>query len=347
MLGSPVMNRWNKGCWYLTFVAMGWGLLGCDDRARQEGEEGNLQFYYLPADGSTQFDRPLAVGSAVQMYLEPINDRELDQVRSVSAAPQSVLTAAINQNQEPGTTPSLVLSGQGNGEATISVEVSGGGQNYTDSTSIRVSEVRRAELRHSCTDQVNAAYLRGTSVRLEYERQNSEGEKLIGSARGNTGPERSCQVEVLPQVNEDQMRCNEAGLHFPPFSDVGSVLVDLLPGIQPVARRELGVQIVYPDEVFFEDADGYLVVDATRDIRLNPVTYHEDWPVCTNLQLEVEILTPNTCTGRSGERRFTVDAEDENQFRMRGVRQGQCEFEVVIPQIDNQPWFFEVYVEAN
>lgn len=343
------MNRRVKGFCVALLAVMIWGSLGCDSRARQTGEEGNLQFFYNPADDSSRFDRPLAAGSEMLLFAEPLRGRELDEIIAVEVGSESIMSAEVaREERDP---PAILLRGKSAGETTVMVRARGDGETYMDSITLEVSRVEQVELAHLCTSSRDAAYVMEHDLLLKMERQNRRGDALVGSARSSEDLVGSCQVEMNPAFFQDKAHCDEVGLHFPAhiFTELETFSLSVIPEVDTLgsSHRVTNVHIIHPDEIFFEGVQGELQVESNRNIQLNPRSYHEDFPVCMNLWMEVSVLTPDLCTGENGALDFEVEPSDENQFRMRGVREGYCEFEVVFPQIDHHPWVFETYVDRR
>ncbi|RAL20867.1 hypothetical protein DL240_14375 [Lujinxingia litoralis] len=313
--------------------------VACDSRARQEGEEGNVQFFYLPADSSTEFDRPLAVGSGMLLYLEGIDDRRVERVVEMRVEPEGVFRVSPSTEYPHA----VVLSGQHAGTARLYVEVEGGGERFSDATSFQVADVARADLAHVCADKANAAYLVGTPISLAFQRYSSGGDVLVGSAR-------SCGLELSPETMDGRGRCDEAGFHLTPITEPGPVLVRS--SIQPArgSRSELGVQVISPEVLDFEPASGRLRVGRSDKLELRPVTRppHGDiWPVCNHLWMNVEVLTPETCLGSDGSVNFDVEPSEENTISLRGQAPGVCEISVILPQISDAEWIFDAPVDER
>lgn len=332
-------------------VAMALALAACDMRATQEGDEGNLTFHYSPADESTDFDRPLAVGSGVALHMEALDGRTFRRVVDVTAEPETVLTADVDDSS----LDTINLSGQSSGEATISVEIQGDGERYTDSTSVRVGEVRQIEMEHKCSDSADAAYIVGQSATISWDRQTASGEKLIGSARSQEEALRSCQADIYPIEYQEDPHCNEAGLHFPNLPMVEPI--ELFPtediGVATGGLRDLGIHVFDPEvlshNLRFEHSNDDLRVDRTRTVELelfnDPVGSGDNFPICTDLDLLIEIYSTDTCTGPGGAADFTVDSEDSHEFQLRGERTGVCDFDVSLPEYpDVAPWPIELDV---
>ncbi|RVU40991.1 hypothetical protein EA187_19625 [Lujinxingia sediminis] len=311
----------------------------CDDRARQEGEEGNVQFFYLPADNSTEFNRPLAVGSGMLLYLEGIDDRQVDRVVEMKVEPEGIFEVSVSRDYPHA----VVLSGRRAGEARLSVEVEGGGERFSDATTFKVADVARAELAHVCGSTANAAYLVGTPVTLDFRRYSSGGDMVVGSTR-------SCGLELSPEEVSGRGRCDEAGFHLSPFTQPGPVLVKSTIAPHSGSRRELGVQVITADVLDFDTAEGRLHEGRTDELLLRPITRppHGDiWPVCNNLWMNVEVLTPETCLGPDGSVNFDVEPSDENTVSLKGMAPGLCEISVILPQLNDYEWIFDAVVEQR
>src|SRR5690554_1233339 len=231
----------------LTAAAVVMMTTACDNRARQEGEQGNVQFFYVPADNSTQFDRPLAVGSGMLLYLEGIDDRQVDRVVEMDVEPAGIFEVSASQEYPHA----VVISGRGAGEARLNVVVEGGGGRFSVSTTFRVADVARAELSHVCGSTANAAYLVGTPVTLDFRRLSASGDMLVGSTR-------ACGLELSPEDVSGRGRCDEAGFHLSPFTQPGAVLVESTISPASGSRRELGVQVITPEVLDFDVAEGRL-----------------------------------------------------------------------------------------
>lgn len=340
-----MMNKQVRGLWFLFLLAFALGSVACDGRAKQDGERGNLRFFYQPADQSTRFERPLAVGSGMLLHLEPLGKRELDRIVNVRVEPSGVIQASV----APNDSRSVVVSGQQAGRAKLIVEVQGAGERYSDETTLSVERPARISMAHMCTKEINAGYFAGQPVQLDFKRYSSKGDALIGSARSTADPMRGCQVEISPGELQQSARCDEAGLIFNAIEHTGPVRVRMAQGMQRHSNSpmELGVQVVSPELLDFEPVYDDLRVDTTRQITLQPVTYGQNWPICTNLWMRVYIDTPQTCTGDHGELEFDVEPADENSFSLRGRREGVCEFAVVVYDYGqgSMEFLFDTYVD--
>lgn len=323
------------------------GCGGCESRASTDGEQGNLRFFYSPADGSTQFDRPIATGSSLLLEVAPLGDRELESLTAVSTSSDSVLSAQILSPVEP----SIQVVGRSRGSARITVDARGGGETYQDSTSFRVDDVYEAELRHLCTNEASAAYVIDENLSLAFTRRSRNGDTLAGFARSNSNAQRTCQVFLEPEFYQDQVRCDESGLHFQRESlDVAEdIWIDVANGISTprTAHRELGIQMIGPDMIDFQRLDADLRVDLQREVEVVPFAYNSGLLVCSHLAMRVFIDTPNICTGPNGAREFDVLPEDMNRFSLRGHRQGNCELTIILQQQPGIEFLLDAQVYAQ
>ncbi len=332
--------------------ALSMASMACDRAVSQEGDQGNLEFLYTPADGDRDFARPIALGSGLEMSVAPLGDRELEQVLSVSTDPDTILGAElIDDGEDEEEEEDLFLWGIDVGESVLSVEVEGGGERYSDSTTMRVSRVTQVAMAHECARGDDAAYMVDQAVSLELDRRNHNGETLVGASYSTPNAVDTCQVQITPSYFQEEAYCDEGGLHFWPIQELGPIDVELTSGIEPAGRSssEISIHIIDPSHVDFEVLDGDLPVDGTRRFELEPFTTPISevgtWPVCSHLDLYVEILTPDTCSGPTGELSFFVEPEEENEVRLRGQESGRCEFAVELAdRPDLGDWIFSVMV---
>lgn len=312
--------------------------LACDQRAAQTGVQGNLTFYSEPADESSDFDRPLAVGSTMELFMEPADGRQLERVLDVTVDPPNLAQAQVLRDGEPG----VSLYGLQSGAINVTPTVSGGGETYTDTARMRVAAVDRVNLHHSCTDAPDGAYLTDRFIRLDMERLDQSGNQLVGFARGSTDPNLGCHLAVSPEGILPDIECDESGLYLPAFRDPGSIYVDVLDNIRTSSHREIDVHLITLGELDFEPNYEDLVVGTTTTIELFPLSLHEGWPVCTHLDMYVYIDTPDTCRGPSNATEFSVPSTDMNQISLRGSRHGICQFAVFV---DDMEFIFDAYVD--
>ena len=335
------MNRtpWVLGL-CLVFAASS---VACDRAATQEGEQGNIEFSYQPADGVRDFERPIAVGSIVEIELEPLGSLSMERITSATSAPSNIFDIEIGEEQN------IFVRGAEAGTATVEVEATGNSTTYSDRITLHADHTDRLSMAHECTRYPDAAYLIGDEPELEFERFNAEGDKLVGRSDADTAI--GCDVVMNPPFFESQAHCDEGGMRFQPITEAGTISIDLVQGVSTAgsSSQYLELHIVQPEVLDFLAAEGSLRTGISRDIQLNPVVYPvnstEVWTVCSHLDYRVEILTPHTCTGRNGNLTFTVDARDENEVTLRGQDPGVCEFAVELrdhPQMGE--WIFSANV---
>ena len=341
------MRFWQSMMWMGAAGCLLVGSVACSDgSAATEGQQGNLEFRYNALDGDRDFDRPLAVGASLPMEVEPLDDRSLDQLVDVFGDPEDILSAELSTESSNA----FVITGHSSGRADIVVEAQGGGQTYSDAISFGVDEVGQVELTHRCTSGSEAGYLVDESVHLDYFRFSNQGTKLIGEAAAHSDNDRACQLQMTPEFLHDQAVCNEAGLHIEPITELGEFVLTADSRVQVInqSRRELGVHVIHPDELDFQPQGTDLRAGSTGDVDLAPDTRGvggDFWPVCTSLDVEIEILTPDICESSTGRTNFQVDARDDNEFRLHGNNPGVCEFRIDLvdyPNIDG--WIRDVEI---
>lgn len=323
--------------------------LACHPEATQEGERGNLLFSYSPADDSTDFDRPIAVGSEIRIHVEPADGRTFAEVIDVSTSNDTVLEADVASDASDA----IDLVGRSAGATRLEVEVRDDAHTYGDEIELHTDDVHQISLGHRCTHAADAAYLRDYEATVGLRRHNNNGRQLVGSATSTERADESCQVDIVPPQEQTRPRCDEAGLHFSSFTDYGPVEIFPADGIAttPDSAPDLGVHVVGPDRIEFERRPvDELRVNHLRSLQLqahwNDPSGPRQWEVCTNMELEIEILTPAVCRGRGGDLNFAIGPDDANQVQLRGERSGVCELDVYLqaPTGHFGPWMVEVDV---
>lgn len=323
-------------------LLMGISLLlaqGCDFRAKQAGAEGELQFYYTPADSSRDFSRPLARGTGMMILVEGLGGNTVERILSVSVNDEEVLGARPSEQNPLG----VMLQGRRQGVARLTLTVQGTDRTFTDHTEIRVSEVEELSLSHACTDQINAAYLPGEPIFLKMQRRNKERKVLVGSTR-------QCPVTIEPYQFED-IHCDESGLYLPAVNEVGAIRVRGNINNRAGTRDQLGIQLIGSETIDFLPVEQSLQEGFSTTVELDPVRYVPDgqiWPICADFRLYVSILTPETCLGPGDAIGFEVPSSARQKFNLHGIAPGDCYFDVRLPEFGNNiVWEFDTWVDPK
>ncbi len=329
-------------CRALSFLPIGLmsvamiGCDSCDDRAKQTGEEGNLQFYYEPADFETQFSRPLATGSELALYVLDLDNNMVQRIDSVNSSNTKVISVEPNSRAQNA----IQLVGELEGTSKITVQAKTAKGQKQDHFQFEVLNTRQISLQHACTDSANAAYLVGVPAQLEFERAN-KGRVLIGQSK-------DCSVKVEPAEIEPSVRCDEVNFKLPAFDSVGSVRLTPQFSNKQGKRDQLGVQVVSKELINFLPVEDILSVGSDTKIKMFAETLTEPfWPVCNSFVMKVLIETPDICSSsNSNGNEFVIKPAENNTFSLRGERSGECFFSVVFPEISgNDVWEFSLPVE--
>lgn len=308
---------------------------GCGDgRASQEGELGELTFTFPVADGQEDFDRPIALGARLRLRVEGLEGESVERVAAATVTPEEVLSAQRSQARGD----ELVLTARAQGEASLEVEAVLAGESTprADRVSLRVRPISSSSLEHACTRSPAAAYLTNQPITLDYARFDADGRRMIG--------EGACEVTVTPDAGLDRTRCDEAALDVPPISDPGPYVVSSSRRAANGSVNRLDVNVVSPELLDFAPIEGSLREGRSDELELLPQT--PDWDICTPLEFEVFILTPDVCVADdTSADLFTVYRDENNRVDMRGRNPGTCRFEVRLPALGVQgAWEFSVPV---
>ncbi len=307
----------------------------CDGRAKQLGKEGNLTFAYASADANTDFNRPLAEGATLQVQIEGPDGERVSQINQASSSNSAVFATGVFA----GAADRILLRAEraGRAELRVNANVSGRGA-ASDAIDVTVATIGGISAAHRCTDSGEAAYLRGRPIALDYVRQSPSGERLVG--------EGGCAVDVLSERETLGVGCNERVLEVEAPQEAGPITLSVQRANRITRYQQLVAHVISPELFDFDPVIDPLYVGRASDVILRPVTQY--WPICTTLELEVEILTPFVCSSTRGGSRgvFTVSADEAMRFSLRGEETGECAFMVRpvglgLPDV----WEFTTWVE--
>lgn len=312
-------------------------LCACETRTERLGEQKELVFSYQAADRKRDFDRPLARGSSLLLRVEGGNEQPASRIVSHTTSAPDVLGLALVE----GSRDELLVTANLPGSARIEVEALLDGDNTArrDHVELRVAEAKSANVAHNCTGAKEAAYLRGAPIEVDFARYDARGDKLVGNG--------GCGVALSPGDGVGGTNCDEASLIISSISSAGTVVLDS--GLPPT-RGEAGridLQIVDPRLLDFDPISGALDEFGTDTFTLE--AYTPNWPICTHLEFDVDILTPYTCEeSGSGATRFSVGRDAANTIDLRGNSSGECVFQVSLPRYGlTDAWEFSIPVYAD
>lgn len=314
-------------------------LMACDgDRITRTGELERLTFSYAATDGDTNKDRAIAEDANLVLDVSGPDKAAIATMTRIASTNTKVFEASeLSRDQ-------IKLRARAAGKATLEVEaiLRQDGSRHEDRLSLRVERPVQMSLAHTCTNERGAAYLTGHPVSLEYARFEASGRRLLG--------EGACNVSLKDTRDNGEadklasgVRCNESTLNLPAPGVPGTLEVSTNIGSPRDRYQLIHVERVTFGKLDFAPLDESIRVGSSESIRLRPET--DNWAICSNLRMRVEILTPHVCEISGGLDVDTITPDDENRIRLRGLESGTCLFEVSLP--DNDPdvaWEFDVSV---
>ncbi len=292
-------------------------LVGCESTLT--GNEGNFQFSYEADDRVNDFNKPVAVGASLDLEVRDVGARQPVTLSSAAFVDDTVLVVASFADQN------VTITGVGEGTALLEVEgTTTGGETLTDSVNLLAAVPDVLELRHTCTDQPEAAYLTSSRAWIPFELERSNGQPVIGygyypleSLSGATlnvsdSTQTHIALDTAPQASDLTLA-----------SSIDDTTLDLV-----IATEGQIDGVSDPIAVVVEDID----VGDTNPFYVLPTVGGR--PVCQATVLKtVTSNTPDICTIR--ERDPAPGTGDESfesgWFDVTGVMQGTCEYTVTYP----------------
>lgn len=301
----------------LVVVLAGLFLGGCLSKAT--GHEGALTFAYAASVEVENFVKPIAPGAKLDVVaLANGTEDELPITKAVSTAPSVLVVEEVR-----GLT--VVLRGVAPGVADVEISAKDAAGNVlVDRMFFQVAKPAHHALRHDCTEEKDAVYVKGEDVDLVHGLATRDHRPVIG--RGvvpvTVDPPGALDLVAAPQA---------AGFYRyrAPSARERIVLRSTVDGsevaMRVVARGDLRSATMRAPARLLEGQEAYAVVDVT----------HGAAPVCNQTARTVaRSLTPATCEVTAKLEEEPADENHAQLARITGLAFGTCELEVTLPELD-------------
>ncbi len=148
--------------------------------SRQTGKDGNLEFRYQTDDIFVDFDKPIAVGAKLDLFVHPIDGEEGATVTVETAASDSAAT--IDVTSHSGNVIYLEAKAAGTAEITVSADLPGLQGIVSDRVDIRSAVPDVVKAWHLCkkVDERSGVYLTSQNLWIPFELEGDDGRPVIG-----------------------------------------------------------------------------------------------------------------------------------------------------------------------
>ncbi|MEM6732816.1 MAG: hypothetical protein AAF658_14755, partial [Myxococcota bacterium] len=292
--------------------------VGCT--STQTGNEGNFDFTYFTDDAFTNFNKPIAVGAFLDLFVDQTGTGIDVNLASAESDNEDILEVVGFERQ------TFIVFATGVGTARLSVEWTAGGVTEMDSIDMRTAIPEVLELRHTCVSGSNGQYLAGQPFFVGYELELNSGEPVIGYGYYPVTP--SSSVIALDELSDSQAFIPLLTSDFP-----GSYTLD-----SNIDAERLGVELVAPSQIngvmleagalqstFINDTDFFYVLPTVDGVE-----------VCqANLQYSVATTTPSICSAQESDP--SNRRTEFGWFQVTGNASGTCTVEVTYPNVQATP----------
>lgn len=144
------------------------------------GDLGNLEFYYVADDEVGNFNKPIAVGAKLDLF---VRDAGAGGDRDVSLEAASTDDEGIAKISEfSGNKMIIEAVSDGSFEITVSAKVNSSGEVEEDKVDMLVRTPEVLELRHTCGESGGnkGYYLAGSDIYIPFELRLEDGQNVIG-----------------------------------------------------------------------------------------------------------------------------------------------------------------------
>ena len=291
--------------------------------SKQTGKQGNLVFGYVADDDSGDFNKPIAVGAKLDVYVRQKGNNKPVTITEATTDKPAVLEVTQFQPHF------LTLHGKGAGSTEIAVKAQReDGEVVTDAIDMRAIVPEVLTMNHYCTTSNDAYYLTDSTIFVPYELKMKDGENVIGYGYH--------PIDFQPV---GQLVLHADGKHQQHFKlttpkDAATITIS-----STIDATELVVSV--RDEKDIDDArhEGAktVLVNVKTPVLIRPLIGTK--PVCqAKTSVAVVSKTPDVCavkqlnTGRKGD-----DAtETWGWVEIDGKAFGTCTFEVTHLKANNQ-----------
>lgn len=157
----------------LLFALATIGMMGCESSIA--GNEGQLMFSYETDDDVFNFNKPIAVGAALDLTIQDFADREDASVIAATTKDPDVIDVLDFRGNQ------VTLVGTGTGNTLVKVSARDHfGDELDDSVNMLAREAEVLRMQHTCDDAVEAHYLSGHRILIPFEIELLNGNPLIG-----------------------------------------------------------------------------------------------------------------------------------------------------------------------
>lgn len=288
----------------------------CDSATSREGQKGFLSFSYRAELDKQDFDRPIAKGARLTVRVTGVDDQRVRQLHNVTST-----TSAIGVTRSTSAPNIFMLRGEKEGKATIKVKATADRLGtVNDQINFSVSPVEYLVMKHQCTNNREAAYIQGMPIHLNSTRFSRDNRILVG--------EQGCSVG-FDRPDIQRIDCTESKLTVEPINAPGPINVRAIEQNGRRIRNALVTHIVTPELVRLDISTYTLTTDQDRTITLLAKT--NNWPVCSELAFDVDILTSSTCSLGAQGTYGQFGQGNNNRFTVRGESSGTCDIRVSLP----------------
>lgn len=315
--------------WALVLAgAVVFGGLACTSSTT--GNLGNLEFYYTADDEVGNFNKPIAAGAKLEVFVQDAGDGSDRQATLQNATTDDegiARVASFSGN-------SMIIEGVSEGSFEINVEatVARTGETEEDAVNMLVRVPEVLVLSHTCEAHGNnsAYYLAGDEVYIPFDMELEDGQDVIGY--GYYPVELDSTLATLVEGQKGQ-----ATIRYKLGEETGEVTLT-----STIDDTTASIKIATEDQiggVRLDNPEDELSLGQTELVFVNPLI--EDEEVCqSNAEITATSTTPEVCDVKPGFPEFGQDNMDVPELtetgstgwvEISGKAEGDCSFDVTYP----------------
>lgn len=298
-------------------LALALGASGCYSKAT--AYDGKFTFAYASMVEHDNFVKPIAPGAKLEVHAFANGTEEELTVKAARSSKPGVV--AIQSVRER----SVVLEGREPGVAEIEITSrDASGKELVDRMFFHVARPAVHGLEHACTEEPNAAYVRGEEIVVHHALATSDRRPVIGSGYAPVRIEPSGALELVQQPQAGGYYAFRAPSAKPRVT-LRSTVDDKVLTMRVVDRADLTDASLRYAERMLAGRSAYVVAEVRAG----------DAPLCNQTALtKARSLTPSICkvTAKLDDEP-DADSNREQLAEVTALAFGVCTFEVTLPEL--------------
>lgn len=296
---------------------LGAGVSGCYSKVT--AHEGKFTLAYATAVQYENFVKPIAPGAKLDVVVFTNGTVKKMKVQSAKSSRPNVLAVESAADEK------IVLKGVAAGVAVLEVTATDAeGKALTDRMFFHVAKPAKHSLEHSCTEDPDAAYVKGEDIDILHNLSTSDDRAVVGYEYAPLKAEPSGALELVAQPQAwafYRYKSTSARPKVTLRSDIDGKALTM----RIVDRADLKDAVLYSSDRMIEGRTDWVVAHVSLG----------STALCNqNALTKAKSLTPDICTISANlDEEPDKDSNREQLATVKALKFGECKYQVILPEL--------------